>query len=76
MKNAAHHRLSVLVVGQGPPAAGGIPSFVTSLVTDEWLRSKVDIDYLNTTPRWIKRPGKFDIGNVRQLLADAVALFS
>ena len=76
MKNAAHHRLSVLVVGQGPPAAGGIPSFVTSLVADEWLRSKVDIDYLNTTPRWIKRPGKFDIGNVRQLLADAVALFS
>ncbi|MGI8790229.1 MAG: glycosyltransferase family 4 protein [Actinomycetota bacterium] len=76
MKNHGPRRLSVLVVGQGPPAAGGIPSFVTSLVADEWLRSKVDIDYLNTTPRWTKRPGKFDISNLRQLLSDTVTLMA
>jgi len=74
VRRTGHDRPRVLVVGQGPPAAGGIPSFVTSLVADEWLRSRVDLDYLNTTPRWTKRPGSFDIGNLRQLLSDASAL--
>jgi glycosyltransferase involved in cell wall biosynthesis len=74
VKRAAQDRPRVLVVGQGPPAAGGIPSFVTSLVSDKWLRSRVELDYLNTTPRWTKRPGSFDIGNLRQLLSDAAAL--
>jgi glycosyltransferase involved in cell wall biosynthesis len=74
VKRAAHDCPRVLVVGQGPPAAGGIPSFVTSLVSDEWLRSRVEFDYLNTTPRWTKRPGSFDVGNLRQLFSDAWAL--
>jgi glycosyltransferase involved in cell wall biosynthesis len=60
----------VLVVGQGLPTSGGIPTFVTRLVADPVLGAAFDIDYLNTTPTGDKRPGGLTPGNVRQLLSD------
>jgi glycosyltransferase involved in cell wall biosynthesis len=65
----------VLIVGQGPPTAGGIPTFVTRLATDPELKERFEIDYLNTTPAGDKQPGGFTIGNVRQLLSDTRAVF-
>jgi glycosyltransferase involved in cell wall biosynthesis len=68
-------RLRVLVVGHGPPTAGGIPSFVTSLSGDPWLRERIDLSYLNTAPHGEdKEPGSFSIGNVRRTLAHAWAI--
>jgi glycosyltransferase involved in cell wall biosynthesis len=68
-------RARVLIVGQGPPTAGGIPTFVTHLATDLALRARVEIEYLNTTPAGDKRPGRFTAGNLRQLMSDARAVF-
>ena len=71
----ARRRARVLIVGQGPPTAGGIPTFVTHLAADLELRERVEIDYLNTTPAGDKRPGGFTAGNLRQLMSDARAVF-
>jgi glycosyltransferase involved in cell wall biosynthesis len=68
-------RARVLIVGQGPPTAGGIPTFVSHLASDLDLRERVEIDYLNTTPAGDKRPGGFTAGNLRQLMSDARAVF-
>lgn len=68
-------RPRVLLVGQGPPTRGGIPTFVTRLADDPWLQGRVDLEYLNTTPRGVKRPGVFSGGNLRQAFGDAVAIF-
>jgi glycosyltransferase involved in cell wall biosynthesis len=69
------HRLRVLLVGQGPPTKGGIPSFVSSLLDDEVLASEVRFDFLNTTPLGAKRPAAATVGNVRQLVTDALGVF-
>jgi glycosyltransferase involved in cell wall biosynthesis len=55
-RSHAHPRPKVLIVGQGPPTAGGIPTFVTALVQDPLLRSAFDIEYYNTTPSRPKHP--------------------
>lgn len=68
-------RARVLIVGQGPPTAGGIPTFVTRLATDLELQERVEIDYLNTTPAGAKQPGELTTGNLRQLLSDTRAVF-
>jgi len=67
-------RPRVLLVGQGPPTTGGIPTFVTRLSQDPWLAERVALEYLNTTPRAVKRPGAFSGGNLRQALGDAARI--
>ena len=65
----------VLIVGQGPPTLGGIPTFVTKLTTDGWLGGQVDLEYLNTTPRGTKRPGGLRLGNVWFAIAHSYFVF-
>lgn len=68
--------LRVLVVGHGPPTTGGIPTFVTRLVADEWMLEHVErLDYLNTCPPGTKRPGAASLANVRWTLAHALAVW-
>jgi glycosyltransferase involved in cell wall biosynthesis len=65
----------VLVVGQGYPTVGGVPTFVDRLINDHWLRKHVEFDYLNTTPKGVKRPAAFHFSNLWLALRDALALF-
>jgi glycosyltransferase involved in cell wall biosynthesis len=67
---------SVLLVGQGPPTTGGIPTFVTNLLEDEWLNGRATIEFLNTTPRGAKLPGAFNLRNLNQAMRDALAVFT
>jgi glycosyltransferase involved in cell wall biosynthesis len=67
--------LRVLLVGQGAPTAGGIPSFITDLTEDEWLLGRVRVEFLNTAPSWTKSPGRMSWGNVRQITRDALSIF-
>ena len=71
---ASAFRPKVLVVGQGPPARGGIPTFVEMLLDDPWLQKHVVMDCLNTTPSREKRPGAADAANLRAAFADAGAI--
>jgi glycosyltransferase involved in cell wall biosynthesis len=64
--------LKVLIVGHGPPTTGGIPTFVSSVVADRWLRHRVDVAYLNTAPRREKRPGAMTMLNLWLTAAHAV----
>jgi glycosyltransferase involved in cell wall biosynthesis len=64
-------RPRVLLVGQGPPVTGGIPSFIESLLKDPVLRDRVHLEHLNTSPRGEKRPGALTASNTRQVLDDA-----
>jgi len=64
----------VLVVGQGPPTTGGIPTYVTELMADPWLRSRAHLEYLNTHPRGVKRPGKLTLANLLDALTHAWAV--
>ena len=68
--------ISVLIVGQGPPAIGGIPSFVSDLRDDPWLRGRVRLDHLNTTSDQRGRPGAATFGNARLALGHARQTFS
>ena len=72
---ASSSRPRVLVVGQGPPTAGGIPTFVTQLVADEALAARVHLDYFNTTPATTKKPGKLSLSNVALLATHAREVF-
>ena len=74
-RKRAGARPRVVVVGQGPPTAGGIPTFVTQLVSDARLQERVDVDYFNTTPSVTKKPGKFALSNVLLLLTHAREIF-
>ena len=65
----------VLIVGQGPPTTGGIPTFVTGLVNDGTLQDNFDLDYLNTTPQGTKRPGSFSFSNFTLLARHAIDVF-
>ncbi len=67
--------IRILVVGHGPPTRGGIPSFVTRITGDRWLRERCSIEYLNTAPRTEKRPGAFTGSNVGMTFAHAWAVF-
>jgi glycosyltransferase involved in cell wall biosynthesis len=68
--------LSVLVLGQGFPTLGGIPTFIDRLMNDRWLSERVHLEHLNTTPKWVKRPAAFQPSNVFSTVRDALALFS
>lgn len=63
-------KLRVVVIAEGPPARGGIPTFATTLVDHEWLRSAVDIELLNTTRRAVRRGGAPSVSNVGRLVVD------
>jgi glycosyltransferase involved in cell wall biosynthesis len=71
----ARDRISVVVVGHGPPTSGGIPSFVMRITQDAWLAKHCAIDYLNTAPRAEKRPGAFTGSNVGLTFAHAWKVF-
>jgi glycosyltransferase involved in cell wall biosynthesis len=68
-------RPHVLVVGQGAPTTGGIPTFVTTLVSDPWLAERVSLEHLNTTPRSAKRPAMFTAANMGLALSHAWQVF-
>ena len=68
-------RPRVLIVGQGPPTAGGIPTFVTQLVADENLRARADLEFFNTTPRTTKKPGRLALSNFVLLASHAREIF-
>jgi glycosyltransferase involved in cell wall biosynthesis len=68
--------LRVLIVGHGPPTTGGIPTFVTKLVDNRWLRVTARrVEYLNTHPPGIKKPGAFNLANVRLTLGHAFSVY-
>ena len=75
MNDSTGDRTRVLIVGQGPPTAGGIPTFVSSLVSDEGLRDRFDVDFFNMTPQKTKRPGAFSISNFTLLFKHAFEVF-
>ena len=75
VSNTSGDKVRVLVVGQGPPTMGGIPTFVTSLASDDGLLERFDLDYLNTTPQGTKKPGSFSLANVTLLARHAVEIF-
>lgn len=75
-RSGTERKPRVLVVGQGPPTLGGIPTFVIKLTTDGWLTEQVDLVYLNTTPRGTKRPGGLGLGNAWFAIADSCSVFS
>jgi glycosyltransferase involved in cell wall biosynthesis len=59
----------VLVVGQGEPARGGIPTFIRTLLDDPWLRERARLSYLNTTHE-PTRPGAATLANLRWAVED------
>ena len=60
----------VLLVGEGPPARGGIPSFIGLLLADRDLASKYAFRWLNTT-RDHRTPGAWSGGNLLRGIRDA-----
>jgi glycosyltransferase involved in cell wall biosynthesis len=64
----------VLLVGQGAPARGGIPTFIYGILDDPVLRNEARLSFLNTTHD-AGRPGSATVDNVRSMLHDVSALF-
>jgi glycosyltransferase involved in cell wall biosynthesis len=71
--SAGHPR--VLIVGQGPPAAGGIPTFIAGLVEGPWLADRAHLDFLNTTSKKSKRPGAATASNFLEAVGHAWSVF-
>ncbi|HYY07306.1 MAG TPA: glycosyltransferase family 4 protein [Actinomycetota bacterium] len=65
----------VLVVGQGPPATGGIPTFVANLMGSATLRSRAALRFLNTTPAGERRPASVTLTNAGRALRDVARVF-
>jgi len=65
----------VLIVGQGPPESGGIPTFVAGLLEDPWLAERADLGFLNTTPKGVKRPGAATPSNIARTIGQAWSVF-
>ena len=68
-------RLKVLIVGQGPPESGGIPTFIAALIEDPWLAERAHLDFLNTTPKGVKRPGAATASNMARSIGHAWSVF-
>lgn len=64
----------VMLVGQGAPARGGIPTFIQGLLDDPALRHEARQSFLNTT-RDAGKPGQPTADNVRSMLQDVAAVF-
>jgi len=65
----------VLVVGQGPPATGGIPTFVANLMASAALRDRAALRFLNTTPSGERRPASVTFTNAGRALRDLGRVF-
>ena len=65
----------VLVVGQGPPATGGIPTFVANLMGSATLRHRATLRFLNTTPAGERRPASVTLTNAGRALRDVARVF-
>ena len=68
--------IRVLIVGQGAPTTGGIPSFVADVLGDPWLRARVRLDFLNTSSHRRGSPGAATVGNARLALTHARQTFA
>ena len=68
---------SVLVVAQGAPEIGGIPTFVDGLLRPGFFRAGITIKYLNTTRVGTQRTGAGSpsAANVRKTLTDTWRTF-
>jgi glycosyltransferase involved in cell wall biosynthesis len=75
MVNRRRRGPKVLIVGQGPPESGGIPTFVAGLLEDPWLAARVDLEFLNTTPKGIKQPGAATASNIVRSIGQAWSVF-
>lgn len=64
-------RVRVLVVGEGPPAVGGIPSFLSWLTSDPSVREGAALQLLNTSSGRLRRPGRATIANALAAARDA-----
>lgn len=64
-------RRRVLVVGEGPPAKGGVATFTDWLTSDPVLAEHADIRLLNTTRRAVRRGGAASFENVRNAAVDS-----
>ena len=65
----------VAVVGHGPPATGGIPTFVSTLLASTALNRRARLTFVNTTPSGERRPGSFTAANLRRAVRDAARVF-
>ena len=63
------------VVGQGPPATGGIPTFISALLASTVLRQRARLTFVNTTPSGERRPGSLTVANLRRAVRDAARVF-
>jgi glycosyltransferase involved in cell wall biosynthesis len=68
--------IRVLIVGQGAPTTGGIPSFVADVLGDPWLRARVRLELLNTTSHRRGSPGAATVGNARLAVTHARQTFA
>lgn len=64
----------ILLVGQGAPARGGIPTFIRTLLDDPWLGARARLSYLNTTHD-PTQPGAATAANLRWAIDDVVRVF-
>ena len=67
-------RPRVLVVGQGPPATGGIPTYLGSILSSRALRERFSLSFLNTSTVRDKRPGGLTAANLKAAAAHARAI--
>jgi glycosyltransferase involved in cell wall biosynthesis len=65
----------VVLVGQGPPARGGIPAVLTGLLGDRDLARWFDLRLINTTRVAERRAGRFSLGNIRNAAVDAARTY-
>lgn len=65
----------VLIVGQGAPVRGGIPTFVTRLAEDPLLAQRADVEFFNTSPKEEKSPAALTLSNIRLSVTHAVEVF-
>lgn len=74
-RGEGRRRPIVVVVGQGPPATGGIPTYVTTLLRSPAARRAAALGFLNTTPAGERRPGSTNVANLGRTFRDGVRVF-
>ena len=68
-------RPTVVLVGQGPPARGGIPSVLTGLLRDHDLAQRFDLRLINTTRVAERHAGLLNLDNLRNAAVDAARTY-
>jgi glycosyltransferase involved in cell wall biosynthesis len=66
------NRVSVVLIGQGAPARGGIASFMANLLGDAALGAAVEYRFLNVTRKAERAAGTFSVENLRHALEDGL----